>query len=47
MSDTFLYTSPEDVRARPLIEALHYEYASRYGADFPDEAALFFGSATL
>ena len=37
MSDTFLYTSPDDERARPLIEALTHEYATRYGNYFGDE----------
>ncbi|MEI9997438.1 MAG: GNAT family N-acetyltransferase [Rhizomicrobium sp.] len=38
MSDVFVHTSPEDERARPLMEALYFEYDSRYGADFPGEA---------
>jgi GNAT superfamily N-acetyltransferase len=37
MTDTFLYTSPDDERARPLIEALTHEYAARYGNYFGDE----------
>jgi GNAT superfamily N-acetyltransferase len=37
MTDTFLYTSPDDKRARPLIEALTQEYATRYGTYFGDE----------
>jgi len=37
-SDAFVYTSPEDERARPLMDALYFEYDSRYGAEFPDEA---------
>jgi GNAT superfamily N-acetyltransferase len=37
MSDTFLYTSPDDERARPLVEALTHEYATRYGNYFGDE----------
>jgi GNAT superfamily N-acetyltransferase len=31
MTDSFLYTTPLDVRARPLVEALTWEYQSRYG----------------
>jgi GNAT superfamily N-acetyltransferase len=31
MTDGFLYTTPLDVRARPLIEALTHEYETRYG----------------
>lgn len=31
MSDRFLYTTPLDPRARPLIEGLSFEYDSRYG----------------
>lgn len=30
MSDHFLYTTPLDPRARPLIEALSHEYETRY-----------------
>jgi len=37
MTDTFLYTSPDDERSRPLIEALTREYATRYGTYFGDE----------
>jgi GNAT superfamily N-acetyltransferase len=36
--DSFLYTSPEDERAGPLMDALYFEYESRYDADFPDTA---------
>ncbi|MGJ7530324.1 GNAT family N-acetyltransferase [Variovorax sp. GB1P17] len=31
MSEQFLYTTPLDPRARPLIEGLTFEYDSRYG----------------
>jgi GNAT superfamily N-acetyltransferase len=31
MTDSFLYTTPLDPRAGPLIEALTYEYETRYG----------------
>lgn len=31
MSDQFLYTTPLDPRAQPLIDALTFEYDSRYG----------------
>ena len=37
MTDIFLYASPDDERARPLIEALTHEYATRYGTYFGDE----------
>ena len=37
MTDTFLYTSPDDERSRPLVEALTHEYATRYGTYFGDE----------
>lgn len=39
MSDTFLYTTPLDPRAKPLIDELIYEYDSRYGNYFSDEGA--------
>nr|WP_205930421.1 GNAT family N-acetyltransferase [Rhizobium leguminosarum] len=39
MSDTFLYTSPLDPRARPLIDELIHEYDSRYGNYFNAEGA--------
>ncbi|MGR4842774.1 GNAT family N-acetyltransferase [Rhizobium sp. LARHSG275] len=39
MSDTFLYTSPLDPRAKPLIDELIYEYDSRYGNYFNAEGA--------
>ena len=32
MSDTFVYTTPLDPRAKPLIDELTYEYDSRYGS---------------
>ena len=31
MTDGFLYTTPLDPRAQPLIEALTWEYETRYG----------------
>jgi GNAT superfamily N-acetyltransferase len=31
MSEQFLYTTPLDPRARPLLEGLSFEYDSRYG----------------
>ncbi len=34
MSDTFLYTTPLDPRAKPLIDELTYEYDKRYGSYF-------------
>jgi len=34
MSDTFVYTTPLDPRAKPLIDELTYEYDSRYGSYF-------------
>ncbi|MGO7572580.1 GNAT family N-acetyltransferase [Rhizobium ruizarguesonis] len=39
MSDTFLYTSPLDPRAKPLIDELIHEYDSRYGNYFNAEGA--------
>ncbi len=39
MSDTFVYTTPLDPRAKPLIDELIYEYDSRYGNYFNDEGA--------
>ncbi len=39
MSDTFLYTSPTDPRARPLLEELLVEYQARYGTFFDAEGA--------
>ena len=39
MSDTFLYTSPLDLCAKPLIDELIYEYDSRYGNYFNAEGA--------
>lgn len=37
MPDTFLYTRPDDPRAQPLVEALTWEYESRYGNLFDEE----------
>ncbi|WP_349434791.1 GNAT family N-acetyltransferase [Pararhizobium sp. A13] len=34
MVDTFLYTTPLDPRAKPLIDELTFEYDSRYGSYF-------------
>jgi len=31
MTDSFLYTTPLDLRAQPLVEALTWEYQTRYG----------------
>jgi GNAT superfamily N-acetyltransferase len=39
MSDTVLYTSPLDPRAKPLIDELTQEYDSRYGTYFNEEGA--------
>lgn len=39
MNDRFLYTSPLDPLAVPLIEELTYEYDSRYGSFYDAEGA--------
>lgn len=39
MSDTFLYTTTLDPRAKPLIDELIHEYDSRYGNYFSAEGA--------
>lgn len=39
MADEFLYTSTQDVRALPLIEALTIEYDTRYGTYFNEDGA--------
>ncbi|WP_331376084.1 GNAT family N-acetyltransferase [Sinorhizobium chiapasense] len=39
MSDTFVYTSPLDPRAKPLIDELIFEYDSRYGTYFDEQGA--------
>lgn len=39
MSDTFLYTTPDDPRAEPLLTELLHEYDSRYGSFFHAESA--------
>ena len=41
MPDNFLYTTPLDERAKPLIDELTYEYSTRYGDYFdgPSEMA--------
>jgi GNAT superfamily N-acetyltransferase len=38
MTDSFLYTTPLDVRAKPLIDELTYEYSTRYGNYFGEGA---------
>jgi len=38
MSDRFVYTTPDDPLARPLIEQLTHEYTSRYGDHFGEPA---------
>lgn len=38
MSDSFVWTTVGDPRARPLLDALYEEYATRYGHDFPTVA---------
>jgi GNAT superfamily N-acetyltransferase len=40
MSDTFLYTTPLDLRAKPLIDELIVEYDNRYGTYFNAEGAV-------
>ncbi len=40
MSDTFLYTTPLDPRAKPLIDELTYEYDKRYGSYFSEAGAV-------
>lgn len=40
MTDIFVYTSPVDPRARPLIDELTYEYDSRYGEFFDKGGAV-------
>jgi GNAT superfamily N-acetyltransferase len=40
MSDEFVYASPLDPRAKPLIEDLTYEYDSRYGDFFDKDGAI-------
>jgi GNAT superfamily N-acetyltransferase len=40
MSDTFLYTTPLDPRAKPLIDELTFEYDSRYGSYFSAAGAV-------
>ena len=39
MSDTFLYTSTSDPRAKPLLDELLQEYETRYGTFFDAEGA--------
>lgn len=39
MSDTFLYTSTTDPRAKPLLDELLHEYETRYGTFFDAEGA--------
>jgi GNAT superfamily N-acetyltransferase len=38
MTDVFVYTTPNDERSQPLIEALINEYESRYGNYFGEPA---------
>ena len=40
MSDAFLYTTPLDPRAKPLIDELTYEYDKRYGSYFSEAGAV-------
>nr|WP_298100887.1 GNAT family N-acetyltransferase [uncultured Shinella sp.] len=40
MSDTFLYTTPLDPRAKPLIDELTQEYDQRYGSYFSEAGAV-------
>ncbi|RWX74961.1 GNAT family N-acetyltransferase [Neorhizobium lilium] len=40
MSDRFVYTTPLDPLARPLIEELTFEYDSRYGSFYSAEGAV-------
>jgi GNAT superfamily N-acetyltransferase len=40
MSDTFLYTTPLDLKAKPLIDELIVEYDTRYGTYFNAEGAI-------
>jgi GNAT superfamily N-acetyltransferase len=40
MSDQFVYASPLDPRAKPLIDDLIFEYDSRYGDFFEPEGAV-------
>lgn len=40
MAEVFLYTTPLDPRAKPLIDELIYEYDSRYGTYFNKEGAV-------
>ncbi|MER9934210.1 GNAT family N-acetyltransferase [Mesorhizobium sp. M0088] len=39
MTDIFLYTTPVDPRAQPLVEALTYEYETRYGTYWGEPAS--------
>ncbi|GJD52680.1 hypothetical protein OPKNFCMD_5446 [Methylobacterium crusticola] len=36
MSDQFVYTTPHDPRAKPLLDQLTWEYVTRYGSYFGD-----------
>ena len=38
MTDTFAWTTFNDDRAKPLLDALYQEYSTRYDHDFPDTA---------
>ncbi|MFB9981327.1 GNAT family N-acetyltransferase [Mesorhizobium kowhaii] len=39
MTDVFLYTTPLDPRSQPLVEALTYEYETRYGTYWGEPAS--------
>jgi len=40
VADHFLYTTPDDPRATPLLEALRQEYDSRYGSFYDEQGAI-------
>ena len=39
MTDTFVYTTPLDARAKPLVDALTREYETRYGTYWGESAS--------
>jgi GNAT superfamily N-acetyltransferase len=39
MTDTFVYTTPMDARAKPLVDALTWEYETRYGTYWGEPAS--------
>jgi GNAT superfamily N-acetyltransferase len=39
MTDTFVYTTPLDPRAKPLVDALTWEYETRYGTYWGEPAS--------